>query len=128
MGLVFMFFVIAGQGIIYFGSSVTNLKYMILGRFMFGLGGESLGIATNIIINKWFVGKELSFANVILLYIKKAVNLSLIRSATVLGTFLSPRIAEKAGMTTAFGVGFGFTLLSGAAILLMNFIDAYTEI
>lgn len=38
---------------------------MILGRFIFGLGGESLGIASSIIINKWFVGKELSFANVI---------------------------------------------------------------
>lgn len=39
---------------------------MILGRFIFGLGGESLGIASSIIINKWFVGKELSFANVII--------------------------------------------------------------
>lgn len=49
---------------LYFGSSLGDLKYMILGRFVFGLGGESLGIATSIIINKWFVGKELSFANV----------------------------------------------------------------
>ncbi|CAD8185695.1 unnamed protein product [Paramecium pentaurelia] len=120
MSLIFMFFVILGQGFLYFGSSVANLKYMILGRFMFGLGGESLCVASSIIINKWFVGKELSFAN--------ALNLSLIRSATVLGTYISPRIAEKSGMTTAFGVGFGITLISGAALLIMNFIDSYTEI
>ncbi|CAD8100810.1 unnamed protein product [Paramecium sonneborni] len=120
MSLIFMFFVILGQGFIYFGSSVANLKYMILGRFIFGLGGESLCVASSIIINKWFVGKELSFAN--------ALNLSLIRSATVLGTYISPRIAEKSGMTTAFGVGFGITLISGLALLIMNFIDSYTEI
>ncbi|CAD8197327.1 unnamed protein product [Paramecium octaurelia] len=120
MSLIFMFFVILGQGFLYFGSSVANLKYMIMGRFMFGLGGESLCVASSIIINKWFVGKELSFAN--------ALNLSLIRSATVLGTYISPRIAEKSGMTTAFGVGFGITLISGAALLIMNFIDSYTEI
>ncbi|CAD8178769.1 unnamed protein product [Paramecium octaurelia] len=120
MSLIFMFFVILGQGFLYFGSSVANLKYMILGRFMFGLGGESLCVASSIIINKWFVGKELSFAN--------ALNLSLIRSATVLGTYISPRIAEKSGMTTAFGVGFGITLISGAALLIMNFIDSYAEI
>lgn len=50
------------------------------------------------------------------------------RSATVLGTFLTPRVAEKSGMTTAFGIGFGITLLSGAALLIMNFIDSYIEI
>ncbi|CAD8170213.1 unnamed protein product [Paramecium pentaurelia] len=120
MSIIFMFFVILGQGFLYFGSSVGNFKYMILGRFMFGLGGESLFVASSIIINKWFVGKELSFAN--------ALNLSLIRSATVLGTYVSPRIAEKSGMTTAFGVGFGITLISGASLLILNFIDSYTEI
>lgn len=99
-----------------------------MGRFMFGLGGESLGVASSIIINKWFVGKELSFANVNSLLLKQALNLSLIRSATVLGTYISPRIAEKSGMTTAFGVGFGITLISGAALLILNFIDSYTEI
>jgi hypothetical protein len=59
---------------------------MVFGRFIFGLGGESIGITTNIIIYKWFGGKELSFAN--------SLNLSLLRSATVLNTILSPKIAE----------------------------------
>lgn len=57
----------------------------------------------------------------------KALNLSLIRSATVLGTILSPRIAETKGMTTAFGVGFVVTILSGGALILMNTIDSYVE-
>jgi MFS family permease len=59
---------------------------MVFGRFLIGLGAEALGIAANIFILKWFQGKELSFAN--------ALNLSLCRSASVLNTLLSPKIAE----------------------------------
>ena len=58
----------------------------MLGRFIFGLGGEAIGITANIILIKWFKGKELSFAN--------SLNLSLLRSATVLNTMYSPKIAE----------------------------------
>ena len=34
---------------------------MWIGRAVFGLGGESLSVAKNAIIAKWFVGKELAF-------------------------------------------------------------------
>jgi len=37
---------------------------MILGRFIFGLGGESIGITCNVLLVNWFAGKELSLANV----------------------------------------------------------------
>jgi MFS family permease len=63
-----------------------SLKVMVFGRFLFGLGGEALGIGANIFVIKWFSGKELSFAN--------ALTLSMFRSATVLNTLLSPKIAE----------------------------------
>jgi hypothetical protein len=59
---------------------------MILGRFIFGLGGEAIGITANLILVKWFNGKELSFAN--------SITLSVLRSATVLNTMISPVIAE----------------------------------
>ena len=38
---------------------------MILGRFIYGLGGECLNITSSIIMIVWFGGKELSFASVI---------------------------------------------------------------
>jgi MFS family permease len=68
------------------GSLDKNLKMMVFGRFLFGLGGESIGITANVVLIKWFAGKELSFAN--------ALNLSIIRSATVLNTLLSPKISQ----------------------------------
>lgn len=119
MSLVFMFFIVLGQGTIILGTHLHDLYYMIFGRFLFGLGGESLGIASSIIINKWFVGQELSFAN--------ALNLSLIRSATVLNTMVTPRIAEKQGMQKAFEFGWGLTMISALGLILMNMLDSYVE-
>jgi len=101
------------------GCHTEKLKYMIFGRFLFGLGGESLSIASSVIINKWFVGQELSFAN--------ALNLSLIRSATVLNTIVSPRIAEHYGMTDAFGLGFIFTIISATGLGILVMIDSYVD-
>lgn len=105
--------------IVYLGCHAGILKYMIFGRFLFGLGGESLGVTMQVIINKWFVGSELSFAN--------SVNLSLIRSATVLNTIVSPRIAQHYGMTSAFAFGFLITVLSAGGLVLLLFIDSYIE-
>jgi MFS family permease len=86
MSVLFMMFVMIGQFILYMGSLDKNLKVMVFGRFLFGLGGESIGITANVVLIKWFAGKELSFAN--------ALNLSIIRSATVLNTLLSPKISH----------------------------------
>lgn len=49
---------------IYFGCHMDDLRVMILGRFLFGLGGESLGITSSILQVVWFSGKELTFAMV----------------------------------------------------------------
>lgn len=86
MSISFMIFVVIGQLVVYTGSLIDNLKLMVFGRLIFGIGGEAIGISANIVTIKWFAGKELSFAN--------ALTLSLIRSATVLNTLLSPKIAE----------------------------------
>jgi len=42
------------------------MQLMILGRFIYGLGGESLGITSSVIVVVWFSGKDLSFTNVII--------------------------------------------------------------
>jgi hypothetical protein len=53
-----------GQTVLYVGSMMESFKLMILGRFIFGLGGESISITSNLILVNWFAGKELSLANV----------------------------------------------------------------
>ena len=43
---------------------MLSLETMIAGRFVFGIGGESINITINMIIVSWFKGSELSFAQV----------------------------------------------------------------
>ena len=92
---------------------------MVLGRFIFGLGGESINITGNMICVKWFQGKELSFAN--------ALNLSFIRLATVLNDFITPRIASHKGMNYVFGYGVFLTFISYISLILLNLIDMQEE-
>ncbi|XP_025080168.1 major facilitator superfamily domain-containing protein 1-like isoform X2 [Pomacea canaliculata] len=58
--IIFSLFVTAGQVVFAFGS-LTNLFWlMCLGRFIFGIGGESLAVAQNTYAVKWFKGRELN--------------------------------------------------------------------
>ena len=59
---------------------------MIFGRLLFGLGGESLGISLNTMIIKWFKDSNLSLAF--------AINLSIVRTASIFNALFTPRIAE----------------------------------
>ena len=115
MSILFLSLIVLGQAIVYLGSAREELKMMVLGRFVFGLGGESIGITSSIILVKWFAGKELSLAN--------ALNLSILRSATVFNSFLSPRIAEHYGMDKAFGFGFLLTIVSLLSLIILNLLD-----
>lgn len=49
---------------------ILSLETMIVGRFIFGIGGESINITISMIIVNWFKGSELSFAQVSLFLVK----------------------------------------------------------
>jgi len=75
-----------------------ELKLMIFGRLLFGLGAETSIVVINKIIAKWFTGKELAFAF--------AVNLAIARLGTAAALILSPILIEApTGWTTAIWVG-----------------------
>lgn len=60
---VLMFFsvlVTIGQFLFYLGVSIKSVSLSLLGRGIFGCGGEVLELAQTIIMIKWFTGKELS--------------------------------------------------------------------
>jgi MFS family permease len=89
-----------GDGPLYrlLGTFLTNsspeLKLMIFGRLLFGLGAETSIVVINKIIAKWFKGKELAFAF--------AVNLAIARLGTAAALILSPVLIEApTGWTTA---------------------------
>ncbi|EGR31964.1 major facilitator superfamily protein, putative, partial [Ichthyophthirius multifiliis] len=115
MTLVFLFFITLGQIFITYGVIKKSIFIMIFGRFIFGIGGESLNISINSLIVNWFQGSELSFA--------QALNLSFIRSASVLNTFMTPRIAEYKSMDQCFIFGIFICFLSFFSSILLVYID-----
>eukprot|EP00106_Octopus_bimaculoides_P023488 XP_014790930.1 PREDICTED: major facilitator superfamily domain-containing protein 1-like [Octopus bimaculoides] len=58
--IIFSSFVTVGQVIFALGAIYDKLWLMDMGRFIFGIGGESLAVAQNTYAVKWFKGKELN--------------------------------------------------------------------
>lgn len=65
MTLAFLAFVTLGQFIFSMGVFQNAAGLMIAGRFVFGIGGESINITATTFCIKWFQGNELSFAQVL---------------------------------------------------------------
>jgi len=59
---VFGFIVIIGQGVFTYGTYQEDFDMMVIGRFIFGLGGESLTVSQLPFLAKWFSGTKLAFA------------------------------------------------------------------
>jgi MFS family permease len=56
---------------------------MVLGRFVFGLGGESLTVAQSVVVQDWFKDYELNFA--------LGLNISFARVGSIINGFLIPK-------------------------------------
>lgn len=84
--LLFGFFILFGNTIETISYFTCSMKGFIIGRFIFGLGAETLGVSVSTIISKWFVGQETAFA--------LAVNLSISKLASVLTDWISPEVSN----------------------------------
>ncbi|TRY58324.1 hypothetical protein DNTS_031771 [Danionella cerebrum] len=58
--IIFSLFVLVGQIIFASGALADRFWLMEVGRFVFGIGGESLAVAQNTYAVNWFKGKELN--------------------------------------------------------------------
>ncbi|KAJ7995145.1 hypothetical protein DPEC_G00241530 [Dallia pectoralis] len=58
--IIFAMFVCIGQVIFAAGAVLNHFWLMEVGRFVFGIGGESLAVAQNTYAVNWFKGKELN--------------------------------------------------------------------
>ncbi len=87
-----------------------ELKMMMLGRLLFGLGAETQIVMLNKVLAKWFMGKELAFAF--------GLNLGFARVGSALGMSFSPRIAEAAGFNSALWVG-AVVMMSGLVLFII---------
>lgn len=85
MFLVFGSCVLIGQLVFAMGSSTKSMSMMLIGRAIFGLGGESLNTTQYAIIIQWFAANEIGFA--------MGLCLSFARFGNVLNDVISPQIA-----------------------------------
>lgn len=104
---IFSLFVTAGQAIFAFGVSIKSYPVALLGRGIFGCGGESQNVAQSAIVSNWFSGKELSMA--------LGMNVSISRLGSVLNDVLEPALFEATG-TVILGLWVGFGLCCASLV------------
>ena len=102
--LLFALLSFIGQLIFALGTSIQNWNVMFWGRFIYGLGGESISVATSALIATWFEGKELALSF--------GINLAVSRLGSVVNNWISPWVANERGTAMAIWLGVLMNLCS----------------
>jgi MFS family permease len=84
--ILFAGLVMLGQFICAIGCQYSSMSIMLMGRVVFGLGGECLNICQNAIIVKWFSKSELA--------LPMGLTISVSRFGSVLNDIYSPRLVS----------------------------------
>lgn len=113
--LILAFLVALGQMLTAIGLQNRHLGLLLLGRTIFGVGGESLAVAQARLVTHWFVGKELALAI--------GLNLSIARIGTVVNNVLSPLVAKWYSVPAAFWLGFVSCMISFGCTLATVLLD-----
>jgi MFS family permease len=92
---------------------------MLVGRVIFGMGGECMCVAQSAIIATWFKGSELAFAY--------GINLSVSRLGSVLNAMIIPSLYDQKGLGPALFLGFLICVFSFFNALGMIYLDKKAE-
>lgn len=84
-----------------------ELKIMLLGRAIYGIGAEAVLVVNNKVLARWFKGKELAFAY--------GLNLTIMRLGTFLALNLQAQVGSRVGLIQALWVA---TVIMGAGFIL----------
>ncbi|KAF1328423.1 Major facilitator superfamily, partial [Globisporangium splendens] len=149
MLVTFSIAILVGQIIFAIGCSTYNFNIMLIGRTVFGFGGESLGVAQGTLVASWFKNSELG-KNGFKLKCKRdvscfcmilnatlfgqcaaalalGINLSVARLGSVINNELSPAIAHASSVSAALWVGVVMCIVSFLAVLVVIPIDKRDE-
>jgi len=83
---LFAALILVGQVIFAAGCSYHSFPIMLFGRFVFGLGGESISVAQSALVERWFSETELALA--------LGATLSIGRVGSVINNAVSPYIGS----------------------------------
>ena len=114
--LLFSILVTIGAAIV---ALAPNLGTMYVGRLVFGWGSESLVVAQNAILSRWFRGKELALSF--------GLSLALSRLGTLISFNTEAVIAERMGFRAALWAAAILCAVSLLANLVYNFMDHRAE-
>ena len=106
--ILFSFLLIIGQFFFMLGGIMKSYGLLILGRVIFGLGGESLSVTQSTLVAKWFGDKELAFA--------LGLNIAVSRLGSTVNTALTPRLYDGSG-------GFFLPLFVGLILCCVSFVS-----
>ena len=109
-----------GQALFAAGLERKSWTVMLLGRAVFGIGGESICVANSTLLSEWFDPSERAFAFGTLLAIS--------RLGSVLNNVVSPKVAHA--FTTPWALWLGVLLNTGgvAAACFVKYLDSsYTK-
>ena len=92
---------------------------MLLGRTIFGIGGECMYVVQSAITSAWFKGNELALAF--------GANSSCLNIGETLGGFIAPSWADAHGLSGALFFGFGVCVIALFSAIFLVFVDWYVE-
>lgn len=109
--IVLCFCVFFGHVVFTFGTWLNGFKTMLLGRFIYGIGGESFSVIQNKIISHAFRDKELALS--------MSISSAIARTGTVLNYLLTPYLAHLLGKMFSCSVGVVLTFCGFIACLVL---------
>jgi len=119
MLVLFAALILLGQIIVALSTQIRSLPLMLVGRFIFGLGGESLCVGQSALLAAWFKDKELALA--------LGISMSISRLGSVVNDSCSPMLAGNIGLSGALWVGAIICAGSLGAALCLVTIDSCTS-
>ena len=113
--IFFALLVAIGQAIISVGISIRSFALVLVGRVIFGIGGESLCVSQLRLMTEWFHGSSLGLA--------MGLQISASKLAVILDLILSPFIYKKISISAPFWASFAICVVSLIATIVAVRID-----
>ncbi|GIY28609.1 major facilitator superfamily domain-containing protein 1 [Caerostris extrusa] len=114
--IIFSFFILAGQFVFALGALVDKYWVMEAGRFIFGIGGESLAVAQNTYAVSWFKGRELNMVF--------GIQLSFARVGSTVNFKVTPAIYQEMSNHYTGPTVLGVTLFIASLTCFFSFLSA----
>jgi len=106
---------LAGQVLVAVGGVARSWPIMLAGRFVYGLGGENVCVASSTVLNEWFDGGEVALAF--------AISLALGRLGSVVNNVVSPAAANTISTSAAFAVGAMINFIALTASIAIGYVE-----